>query len=329
MRKGRFPVHYRKGLYLAELSLWLDPDTKKASAFVSHAHSDHAREHREVIATPQTLDLMRVRNLQPGNSRILRFGESMQFKSGRVRLLPAGHVLGSAQLYAETESGTFLYTGDFKTRTGLSCEPMELVQADVLVMETTFGRPEYRFPSAESVHSRILKFCDKALSDGAVPVLMGYSLGKAQEILAILGLGNYSIAVHESIAKVCDVYRFHGIELPRFGRLRGQDLSGCVVVIPPNADRNKYLGHIPVVRTAVVTGWGLDASARFRYRCDEVFPLSDHADYDELLSFVEQVNPKVVYTLHGSAADFASDLRSRGIEAWSLISDNQLEFGFG
>lgn len=329
MREQRFPVNYRKGVYLAELNLWLDPGSRKSRAFVSHAHSDHALEHREVIATPQTLDLMRVRNLRPGNVQGLRFGEFMELKSGRIKLLPAGHVLGSAQIFAETDSGTFLYTGDFKTRRGLSCEPLELAQADVLVIETTFGRPEYRFPAAESVHSRILEFCHEALSDGVVPVLMGYSLGKAQEILAILGTGNFSIAVHESIAKVCEIYRFHGIDLPRYGRLRGQDLSGCVAVIPPNSDRNKLLGHIPEIRTAVVTGWGLDASARFRYRCDEAFPLSDHADYDELLDYVEQVNPKVVYTLHGSAAGFASDLRARGIEAWSMVSENQLEFGFG
>ncbi len=328
MPEKTFPLHYEQGLFLPELNLWLDPSKRVRRAFVSHAHADHARAHQQVIATPQTLALMQARNLRAGETQALPFNRSLDLKGGRIELFPAGHVLGSAQIRVETASGSLIYTGDFKTRKGLSCEAVGCRTADVLVMETTFGLPRYRFPPAESVRADLIAFCRQALVDGCVPVVMGYSLGKAQEILAILRDHAFEIAVHESIARICEVYRFYGIEFPPYGRLRGQNLDGCVVVIPPNADRKRLLNSIPNTRTAVVTGWGLDPSARFRYGCDAVFPLSDHADYDELLAFVESANPKLVYTLHGSAESFAQDLRARGIEDWSLISNNQLELEF-
>ncbi|MCC5835503.1 MAG: MBL fold metallo-hydrolase [Opitutales bacterium] len=329
MPEKAFSLHYKQGLFLPELNLWLDPSKRVRQAFVSHAHADHARAHQHVIATPQTLALMKARNMSAGETQALPFDRSLDLKGGRIELFPAGHVLGSAQIRVETASGSLIYTGDFKTRKGLSCEAAGSRTADVLVMETTFGLPRYRFPSAESVHAELIAFCRQALADGCVPVVMGYSLGKAQEILAILRGQAFDIAVHESIARICDVYRFYGVEFPPYGRLRDQDLDGCVVVIPPNADRKRLLSRAPKTRTAVVTGWGLDPSARFRYGCDAVFPLSDHADYDELLAFVQSVNPKLVYTLHGSAESFAQDLRARGIEARSLISNNQLELEFG
>lgn len=328
MPDPEFPLHYKRGLHLPELGLWLDPSHKVRQAFVSHAHADHARAHQTVIATPQTLALMQARNLKAKNTLALPYGQALDLKGGRIELFPAGHVLGSAQIRVETESASLIYTGDFKTRSGLSCETAETRSADVLVMETTFGLPRYRFPQAEAVHADILAFCRDALATDCVPILMGYSLGKAQEILAVLRGQSFNIAVHESIARICDVYRFYGIEFPPFGRLRDQDLEGCVVVVPPNAERKHLLSRVERPRTAVVTGWGLDSSARFRYGCDAVFPLSDHADYDELFRFVEAVNPKRVYTLHGSAEAFAQDLRAKGIEAWSLISNNQLELDF-
>ncbi len=327
MGKALVPFQYRRGIFLPELDLWLDPGRRTPFAFVSHAHADHARRHDRVLATPATLDLMRVRRLVRDDATALRFGEEYELEGGRIELFPAGHVLGSAQIRVVTDSGSLVYTGDFKLRPGRSCEAPEVRRADVLIMETTFGIPRYRFPPAEEVVKEMTAFCRETLDAGALPVLMGYSLGKAQEILAALDGSGLPVSVHPSIERITRVYQEHGRGFPEWESMDPDSLEGKVLLIPPSA-RMPRLPANKAVRTGVVTGWGLDASARYRYRCDAVFPMSDHAGHDDLLRYVEQVRPRVVYTLHGYAEAFAQDLRSRGVEAWSLISPNQLEMPF-
>ncbi len=328
MRERRGSFRYRRGVYLPEMQMWLDPQRWARLAVVSHAHADHAGRHAAVIASPATLALMRVRGVHPLDARPLEFGAVYDLPGGRIELFPAGHVLGSAQVRVTGDSGTLVYTGDFKLRSSLSCEAAEVRPADVLIMETTFGLPRYRFPPEEEVRADIVRFCRETLAGGAVPVLLGYSLGKAQEILAILAGTGFELIVHKSIARVCRIYQGFGRSLPPHDNMAGQNLAGKVLILPPSASRSSLISRLSNIRTAMVTGWGLDPSARYRFGCDAVFPLSDHADYDDLLRYVERVNPRIVYTLHGSAEAFAQDLRARGVEAWSLISNNQLELPF-
>ncbi len=139
------------GVYLPRLGLWLDPSRPKAgSVFVSHAHSDHTAAHRTVILSAATAYLMRLRLGGERTEHRLNFGEATEFHTGeipfRLTLLPAGHILGSSMAYIEAGGQSLLYTGDFKLRSGLSCEPCQLRPADILIMETTFGRPHYRLP---------------------------------------------------------------------------------------------------------------------------------------------------------------------------------------
>ncbi len=329
MVRKPIPFEYRQGIFLPELDLWLDPGRRSPLAYVSHAHADHACRHQRVIATPATLDLMRARGLKQRQETSLPFSVETSLPGGRIELFPAGHVLGSAQIRVTTDSGRLVYTGDFKLRPGLSCEAPVIRSADVLIMETTYGLPRYRFPPAEEVVENMVAFCREALSNGAVPVLLAYSLGKAQEVLAALKGTGFPVVVHEAIARVVEVYREYGFDFPDFSTFAEPTLEGKVLIIPPTANPPKALQSVKEIRRAAVTGWGLDPSARFRFKCDTVFPLSDHADYDDLIRYVEQVSPRIVYTLHGHAEEFARDLRARGQEAWSLISNNQLELPLG
>jgi Cft2 family RNA processing exonuclease len=272
---------------------------------------------------------------------ILPFGEAAQLPalpSVEIRLLPAGHILGSAQIHIETDQGSLLYTGDFKLRPSLSVEPTEWCHAETLIMETTFGLPKYAFPPTEQVLAEMVAFCRSALADGAVPVLMGYSLGKAQEILCGLAQAGLEALLHSAVFKMTEIYRelrpgfpqnYELYDPEQSTDLFGNRLAGRVLVFPPNLVRSPLLKGIPNRRVAVLTGWAVEPSARFRYGADAAFPLSDHADYADLLRYVELVNPKRVLTLHGYAAAFASDLRARGMEAWALSQENQLEFRFG
>ncbi len=323
-------IIHQRGLYLPGHGLWLDPQRAQALAFVSHAHGDHIARHREVLMTAATAQFMRARLSGKRMEHIAAFGETREFAGGRVTLLPAGHILGSAQFFFETDAGSLLYTGDFKLAPGLAAEPCEWRRADTLIMETTFGLPRYRMPPRAEVATRIVAFCRETLDAGAVPVLLGYSLGKAQEIVRIVLDAGLTPMLHESVWEMTMIHRGLCADFPSGSvRFRASSAKGHVVVFPPNAAGSAALEKVGPRRTAILTGWALDPATKYRSRCDAAFPLSDHADYDELLRYVELVQPKRVLTVHGFATEFAADLRRRGVEAWALAQENQLELKLG
>jgi DNA ligase-1 len=316
-------VQYQRGVYLPAQDLWLDPKDPKPFAFVSHAHSDHMAQHQEVIVSERTARLMQARLPGKRHEHVLPFGEKRTVRGIDVTLLPAGHIFGSAQIFLENES--LLYTGDFKLRHGKSAEPAEWRQADTLIMETTFGLPRYRFPPAEQVVNQIIAFCREAIEEGEVPVLLGYSLGKAQEILCALTGAGLTPMLHGSVYQMTQIYEQFGQSFCEYVRYNANEVAGKVLICPPSANRSRMLEKIPRKRVAMVSGWAVDPNAIYRYQTDAAFPLSDHADYDDLIRYVELVQPKRVLTLHGFAAQFAKDLRDRGVEAWPLGEQNQLE----
>ena len=271
---------------------------------------------------------MRVR--LPG-SRIehpLPFGQRRTIRNVDVMLMPAGHIFGSAQCLVFVDQETLLYTGDFKLRPGRSAEQAEWRHADTLVMETTFGVPRYRFPPASEVIDQMVAFCRETIEAGEVPVLLGYSLGKAQEILCALEGAGLTPMLHGSVYQMTRIYEQSGQSFCKYARYNRNDVAGKVLICPPSANRSPMLEKIPRKRVALISGWAVDPDAVYRYRVDAAFPLSDHADYDDLLRYVELVQPRRVLTLHGFAAVFASDLRARGLEAWALTEENQMELQF-
>ncbi len=158
-----------------------------------------------------------------------------------------------------------------------------------------------------------------------MPILLGYSLGKAQEILCSLSGAGLQPMLHGSVFRMTRIYEQFGQSCGEYVRYDANNLAGKVLICPPSANRSRMLEKIPNKRVAMISGWAVDPNARFRYQTDAAFPLSDHADYTDLIRYVELVQPKRVLTLHGFAAEFARDLRERGIEAWALSQENQLE----
>jgi Cft2 family RNA processing exonuclease len=322
------------GVHLPRLGLWLDPSRPKPGpVFVSHAHSDHTARHPEVILSADTARLMRVRLGGQRTEHALAYGLPREFHAGevpfRLTLLPAGHILGSAMAWIEADGKTLLYTGDFKLRPGLAAEACELRPADVLVMETTFGRPHYVFPPEQSVWADLQAFCERALEEGATPVLLAYSLGKSQEILRGLGHSGLEFLLHEQTHRITQVYEEAGMQFPSFARFEAENVPGKVVLWPPGALRSKALVELRNLRRAVVTGWALDASCRYRYGVDAAFPISDHADFPGLLEAVQHVRPRRIWTLHGHAAAFADVLRQKGYDAAALSEPDQLSLVLG
>jgi Cft2 family RNA processing exonuclease len=337
-----------RSLYVADLDLWIDSLRPRARCYVSHGHSDHAREHDTIVTTPANARICRARFQRAPRSGRRAAGGQQRPLLGSVAatpacafeerafnapwsdgahvltLFPAGHVLGSAQLLIEGERGRFVYTGDFKLARSYTCEPPEVKRCDVLLMECTYGRPHYVFPSRDEVEDRIVRFATKALEDGCAPVLYAYSLGKAQEAMAILGKAGIPLTVHGAVDEMARVYRDAGVALPTYERYDAVTYDGSRALIWPPSGKTqpKALRNLRA-RRAMLSGWALDASAPFRYGVDECIPLSDHADYTALLRYIELAQPKKVLLNHGWR-DFTWRLRRMGIDATYLEPHEQL-----
>lgn len=323
-------VRASNGIWLPQIGWRLDASSAVDRAVISHAHSDHVARHREIVCSPPTARLLRAR--LPGRriEHVLPFGHTESLTADTaVTLHPAGHILGSSMVQLQGEHGSLLYTGDFKLQPGLATEACQPPRSDVLIMETTFGLPRYAFPPQAEVAAAIIAFCHQSLADGQVPVLYCYSLGKSQEVLRALAPAGVPIMLHAAACQLTRVYEQLGWKFPAYREFDAREANGHIVICPPPHNGPGILRHLPARRTAVITGWALDAGAIYRNRCDAAFPLSDHADYADLLKLVAMVQPKQVYTVHGFAREFAAVLRARGVEAWALGRSNQLELPLG
>jgi putative mRNA 3-end processing factor len=328
MRRPLVELH-RGGVRVLNSGLHLDATRRVECAFVSHAHGDHIARHERTIATAATLALMRHRLGVPRRARAEQLPAAHRSPFGlgelTLELFPAGHVLGSAQLRVSRDGISLGYTGDLCTEPTDAAEPAEVMPCDVLVLESTFGLPRYVFPPKAEVLAAIRRFVDDTLSDGTTPVLLGYALGKAQEILKHLCERGYSCRVHPLVHGVNRVYEEMGVRFPGVRPLgpEGPD-RGEVVVCPPHLSGSTAMRGVRRRRTAVLTGWALDGGGHFR-GADAAFPLSDHADFPSLLSYARATGAERVYTIHGQADAFAAALRREGIRAQPLREELQLE----
>jgi DNA ligase-1 len=322
-------VRFQRGLYLPEADLWLDPWDAQPWAFVSHAHADHFARHETALCSTVTAALVQARyGIAESRVEPVSFHAVVERNGHRLRLLPAGHIAGSAMLHVTriADGATLLYTGDFKVRKGRTSEPVVFQQADLLILETTFGLPQFSFPSPMEVETAVLRFVHDTLADGEVPVLLGYSLGKAQEALALLHEHEIPVVLHPNVAEMTRACRAAGVSrLPEPLLLDGPVPPGHAVIAPPNAVRSKLLRAVGNRRVAMLSGWAMVPGATFRYRVDEAIPLSDHADYPGLMECIQRVRPKRILTVHGYTREFAAEMRLRGHDAWSATGNDQLE----
>jgi Cft2 family RNA processing exonuclease len=319
------PVTWDRGIALLGHDLWLDPLTVRDVAFVSHAHSDHARRNRRALLTARTLDLL-TDERRPRSCTVLALGDPVQVGDATVTLHDAGHMAGSAQLLFEHGGGRLLYTGDLKLRQMAGRPPTPIPEAEVLVVESTYGRPHFRFPDPDSAAEQIALWCRRALDASVAPVLLANALGKAQELMLALAPFGLRFGLEERCAPCSRGYESAGIALPDWVELSTEDPrpEGRVVIAPPAG--KDMVRRLPRYRTALVSGWAQDPGFWRVFGADRAFPLSDHCDFDELLEVVRLSRARQVYTVHGFAADFARHLRRRGVRAGALNATEQLAF---
>lgn len=308
-------------IYLPGADLFLDAKKKQSSGYISHAHGDHIARHTKILCTPETARILSLRLKKP-EITTLPFFRKTKINGTSITLLPAGHILGSAQIYYETDEGSLIYTGDFRTKPSRTAESLTYQSCDVLVMETTFGSPRFRFPPRKEVEEELLSLIRQKLSRGTTPVIFVYLLGKAQEALHLLCHANLPVAVDSSILRYVTVYEKLGIKFGNYERFKRSDYRDKVLLLPIMARKNKYLDHIIDKYTIFLSGWGMDDNASKRFGVDIVLPYSDHADYDELLNFVDRVHPSRVYCTHG-INDFAAILKEKGYWSKPLNESDQ------
>ena len=314
-------VGWDHGVSLPDHRVWLDPLRVRTFAFISHAHTDHARRHKEALLTPQTLALI-PEERRPRGWRMLGYDEPMRRGGATLTLLPAGHMLGSAQLLFEHDGIRLLYTGDLKLRQPGSRTPTPIPSADVLIVESTYGRPHFRFGDPDSTIESIARWCRLALDSRVTPVLLCHALGKTEEMMLALAPYGFSFALEKRCVPCARAYQSAGSPLPEWVELDGGEADGRVVISPPaGKDEVRRLGRY---RTALVSGWAKDAEFSRLFGADATFDLSDHCDFDELLAVVEMSGADQVYTVHGYTEDFARHLRKRGVRASALEATEQM-----
>lgn len=313
--------HYDGGLKLTRIDLAIDICRRQPRGFISHAHSDHLGRHELAFCTPATARLYQHR-MGPRQVKEMPYRLPLEWEDVRLTTFPAGHIFGSAMLLAEDGEQSLLYTGDFKLGESATAERAEPPKADVLVMESTFGHPQYRLPPRKQVVEQLLDLVQAALQQGATPVIQAYVLGKAQEVTRILTSAGVPVLQHPAIYAISRIYEACGCPLGECREYPGHPISGHAVVTPPAGQRVAPLEGIRRKVTIGVSGWAAAPHTRRWLKTQHALPLSDHADYDELLDLVRRVEPQVVYCTHGPES-FVGQLQQLGYDARVLGKPHQ------
>ncbi len=310
--------YHANGIYLPDIDLWLDPKAAVGNAWLSHAHSDHARGvHAEVWGTPNTLAFYQMRWNVEGSGQIqhpIEYAQSAPLAGATLTALPAGHILGAAQLLVEFEGERLVYTGDIKLRPPLCGTPTEVVPCDRLIIESTFGLPIYHFLTCQEACDRMVAFARECLEDRAVPVFLGYPLGRGQEVAHALATAGIPVSVHGAIARYLPQYEAAGYAFPGWQRYASGKVEGRALVVTPSM-RAVLEASSRDYRIAYVSGWAALHNARARVGAQELIPYSDHAGFDELIEMVELSGASRVDLVHGYTEPLARLLRQRGVDA--------------
>ncbi len=316
-----------EGLYCVPGDFFVDPLRAVARAVITHAHADHARPgHAAALATPATLALMRTRMgaaLDQTSTQPLAYGETLALGDATIRLVPAGHVLGSAQVVIEHAGQRIVVSGDYKRAPDPTCAPFEPVPCDVFITEATFGLPVFTHPPAAGEIAKLLK--SVALFPERAHLVGCYALGKTQRVIALLREAGYDkpIYLHGALALVCETYVAQGVDL---GELRpatsagGESLVGALVLAPPSALADRWSRRLGDPVTALASGW-MRVRQRAKARGVELpLIISDHADWPELLQTLEDVGAPEIWVTHGAeeALIHAATLQGRRARPLSL-----------
>jgi putative mRNA 3-end processing factor len=322
------PQHWLRpmtgGLYCEPGGFFIDPSRPVDRAIVTHGHGDHARAgHGKVAATAETLAVMGVRYGEgfARETQALAYGERIGMGDVTIMLEPAGHILGSAQVVLEHGGCRAVISGDYKRRYDPTCPPFTPVKCDVFITEATFGLPVFRHPPdkgeiAKVLHAREL-FPERSVLIGVYP------LGKCQRVIGLLRRAGYDrpIYLHGALQALTQLYESHGVSLGPTASVAGMvpaQLKSEIVLCPPSAIGEVWSRRMGDPVPAVASGWMRIRARARQARAELPLVISDHADWDELLQTVRDVDAPEVWVTHGREEALIHAIQQSGRRARAL-----------
>lgn len=308
-----------RGIYCEKGGFYIDPWKPVDDAVITHAHADHAYTgHKRYLAhhlSKQVL-LYRLGNIK---LQTVEYGQKISKGGVEISLFPAGHVIGSAQIRIEYKGEVWVVSGDYKVEDDGVSTPFEAVRCHHFISECTFGMPVYQWKPQVKVFEDINKWWRSNLANGLATVLVGYSLGKAQRILQNLDLCNGSVYTHGAIENVNQALRNNGVQLNPTRRIAydtpKEEIIKGIVLAPPSAVGSAWMRRFAPYDFGYCSGWMAIRGAKRRRAADRGFVLSDHADWEGLVSAISATGCQKVYLTHGYTAAFSRYLSEIGFDA--------------
>lgn len=311
------------GLFCAAGNFYIDPWRPVERAVITHAHSDHARPgSRYYLCHHFTQPLLRLR-LGENKFQPVEWNQPVLFNGVRITLFPAGHIIGSSQIRVEHRGETWVISGDYKTENDGISGSFEPVRCHTFITESTFGLPIYHWKPQATLYEEIQRWIRKTWSAGKVPVVIAYSLGKAQRVLQAVQPVTENIFVHGAIYNVQEMLHQSGIPaaslLPAVKRVSADipkdAYKNSVVIAPPAAEGSAWIKRFNPYNIGICSGWMQVRGNRRRKNADAGFVLSDHCDWSGLLKTVENTGAEQVFVTHGFQSAFSRYLNEAGIAA--------------
>ncbi|MCR9016083.1 ligase-associated DNA damage response exonuclease [Aquiflexum gelatinilyticum] len=297
------------GLYCPQADIFIDPWRPVDKAVITHAHSDHARwGMKHYLSHHHSAEVMKLRLGQEISLETMDYEESLEINGVILSLHPAGHIPGSAQVRLEYKGKTVVISGDYKTEDDGLSQPFEPIKCHEFVSECTFGMPIYKWQSQKEIFTSINAWWKQNSSLGRNSVLFAYSLGKAQRIINHLDLSIGEVFAHGAIWNTNQALLANGVkvtEIPKVNQeIPKSRFRGTMIIAPPSAMGSQWMKQFSPYQTGICSGWMNIRGARRRRAADAGFVLSDHADWEGLISAIKATEAEKVYLTHGSTAVF-------------------------
>ena len=329
-KKIRMPLleFTSKGIYCSQAGVYLDPWKGVDKALISHGHSDHARWGSKHYITHEINVPIIKHRLGKSSVNGKKYGEIFNINGVQFSFHPAGHVPGSSQIRIEFKGEVWVFTGDYKTQEDGISTPFESVKCDTFITECTFGIPVFQWEEPDKVHDSINNWWAINKNDKTTSLLMGYSLGKVQRLLKNLDPSIGKIYTHGATEKMTEVLR-QFIDFPETELITREttkkELEGNLVLAPPAVLGSAWVKKLGRLSTGYASGWMSFRGARRRRAVDRAFVISDHADWQGLLSAIKASGCENIVTTHGYTEIFAQYLREQGWNARTEKTQYEVE----
>lgn len=321
----KFIKFTKKGIYCIPGKFYLDPWYPVDYAIISHGHADHSRlGNKHYLCHQNSKNILLHRLGKDISIETLSYNQIKTINGVKVSFFPAGHIIGSVQIKLEYKGKVVVFSGDYKTNPDFITTPFEPVKCHEFITESTFGLPIYSWKTETELQNQLQQWILNNQKQNKTSVFFGYSLGKAQRIMSLVD-GIDEVFVHSAINNLNQAISKSGIVLPKSKLITSdfnkKDIQNKIVILPPALLGSKLVKKIPNAATAICSGWMQIRGNRRWKGVDAGFAVSDHADWNGLLSAVKATEAEKVYVTHGSQAVFSKYLNEIGIESQEVVTE--------